>query len=144
MYLDFAGIQGRLEHLWLKNRRDKEAIEIHHCLLESNAASQPNSFGANLKPNGRQVSISKVPFHSIASQWRSAGCTGISRNALLMSILWQTGTDTQRLSVLGASNLRGSTLTSGSGADSLYMLQLFRGRSSVDGLLCKKRVCLDA
>lgn len=45
-----------------------------------------NSFGADLRLKGRQVSIYMLPFHSIANKWRSEGCTGIKRNTLLISI----------------------------------------------------------
>ena len=43
-----------------------------------------NNFGADRRPNGRQVSRYMLSFHSIANRWRSEGCTGIRRKALLI------------------------------------------------------------
>ena len=43
------------------------------------------SLGADLSPNGRQVSMYRDCFHSIVRRSLSAGCTGRRRNACLIS-----------------------------------------------------------
>lgn len=69
------------------NCRGSGAERLHLDWSKSTqAASTLNNFGAEHKPKGRQASINIELFHSIASKWRSAGCTGMSLNALWTSI----------------------------------------------------------
>ena len=61
-------------------------ICCHSSIHGSRLARTLKSFGANLSPNGKQVSMYMCWSHFIDKRWRSAGWTGNKRKALLVSI----------------------------------------------------------
>lgn len=78
-----SGILRRQGVPMLDSHPDNEWGRIH----ANKSARMLNSLGADLSPKGIQWSMYIWFFHLIPSRWQSAGWTGSSRKALLISIL---------------------------------------------------------